>query len=512
MPQHDIEIVPDVLDAVESNVVARPAHLALWDETGPVSYAELWTRVAATAAGLTALGAGPGERVALHLANSADFVVSALAALYAGAVFVPVPFGDPSERVAGIVVDAAPVAVLAQPKVAAAAGAALGPLVVSPEDVRRPDLAAERCRDGFRPAYCIYTSGSTGTPKGVVIRHDSLATAVAHTAGPFGFHPGTKALCSSPFHFDGSFGSLFSVLVAGGALVIPNRDRLLLPRNFVDAVTRHGITHCTFSPSFLRMLVATPDVERLRGSALRTVGLGGEDCSAEDIAALRALVPQVRVFNRYGPTESTIAVSTYEITDDALRTKPKIPIGQPHDGTVFRLVDEDGCIIEGNGPVGELCIGGPQLMEGYWGDDALTQASLVHGIEPGTALYRTGDLVRRDEDGDYVYVDRRDSVVNRNGIRLGLTEVAAVLRSLPQVVDAACIADTATGNVRLSAFVTVDGPANVRELRAHLLRRVPAYMNPDDLLIVDALPMLSAGKPDARALRRLLDDRLTAIR
>lgn len=501
--------VGDLLDIIELQAARSPQKIAIRDRRGELTYAELIARIRRAAGALTDRSVRPGDRVALHLENSADFGVAALAALYIGAIFVPVPFTDPDDRVATIVDDAAPAVLVTRSDAAVARGSAFGNAsTLLDHELGGSTTTAPRCRDKYRRAYCIYTSGSTGTPKGVVIRHDSLATVVAQTVAVFGLRGDTKALCSSPFHFDGSFGSLFSVLVAGGSLVIPEREALLLPRNYFAAVVDHGITHGTFSPSFLRLLVSSPGLERLRGCHLRTIGLGGEDCSADDIRSLRDVVPEVRVFNRYGPTEATIAVSSYEITDDALRSKPKIPVGKPHEGTEFRLIDEAGRLLDDDGPIGELCIGGRQLMDGYWNDEDLTEASLLRDVEPGLVLYRTGDLMQRDDDGDYVYVGRRDDVVNRNGTRMALGELAAALRQVPEVADAACLADRAEGDVRLSAFVVLDTPREVRDIRGDLLRRVPGYMSPDDLVVVDAIPLVPAGKPDLQRLRVLLDEHL----
>ena len=475
-----------------------------------LDFGELLDRVERTAAGLASAGVTTGDRVALSLPNSVDFLVSALACLAAGATFVPLPFGDPPARLDELLRDARPRLVVAREPGAAPLADWPG---ATPDALRGPAradvtrLTGEGPAGREPPAYCIYTSGTTGRPKGVVVGRRALATAVAHTAGPFGFHAGTRALCVSPFHFDGSFGSLFSVLGAGGSLVISTRELVMLPRAFFRAVGEHGITHTTFSPSFLRLLVDSPDLGQLADSDLRTVGLGGEDCSLQDLRTWTRVVPQARIFNRYGPTEATIAVSTFEITPEVLRVRDKVPIGRPHPGTGFHLVDASGERVDAPGVVGELYLSGDQLMDGYWRDPELTAEVLRGDVVPGHVVYRTGDLVRRDEAGDYVYVDRADNVINRNGVRLSLAEVRRAVERLGPVTAAVCDADGSSGDVRVTAFVTVDRPCTRTDLRRELVSTLPVAMIPDEIVIVGDLPLTGPGKVDVAELRRCSVDR-----
>jgi non-ribosomal peptide synthetase component F len=162
----------------------------------------------------------------------------------------------------------------------------------------------------------------------------------------------------SPFHFDGSFATLFPPVVAGGSLVIPPRESLLFPRYFFRTLARERITLTGFSPSYLRLLLASPQLAGLADSALDILPLGGEACPASDIAKLWDAAPRVRLFNRYGPTETTIAVSHFEITREVLARGGAISIGKPHPDSTFHLVDEDGRLIDEPDRVGELYIGG----------------------------------------------------------------------------------------------------------------------------------------------------------
>ena len=223
----------------------------------------------------------------------------------------------------------------------------------------------------------------------------------------------------------------------GVPLVIPDREALLFPRRFFSIVVSEGITATSFSPSYLRLLRASGRLARLADTPLRVMALGGEAPSTADIRAVWAASPGLRVVNRYGPTETTIAVAHLELTPELLDAG-LVPIGHPHPGSSFHLVDEHGRLVDRPGVVGELYIGGRQLMAGYLNDPALSAAALRTDVVEGTTLYRTGDLVFRDERGNYVYVGRADRVIKRHGVRMSLVEVTEALGGIDGVTSAAC--------------------------------------------------------------------------
>ena len=248
-----------------------------------------------------------------------------------------------------------------------------------------------------------------------------------------GLDQATRTLCVSPFHFDGSFGTLFPTLFSGGAVVIRPREALLFPRTFFNAVANEDITYTGFSPSYLRVLLSSPQMGKLAGTTLEVVALGGEASSAADVEALWAAAPGVRVFNRYGPTETTIAVTHVELTPGDARRRAGAHRPAPPRGRPSTWSTSAGRVVDDAGQVGELHIGGAQLMTGYWGAPELTAEVLRTDVVEGRDLYRTGDLVYRTAAGDYVYVDRADRVIKRMGVRISLVELAEALRRLEGV-------------------------------------------------------------------------------
>ena len=487
----------DVLSAVLTHARQHPASPAARDDARELSYAALRCEVSRLAAGLAHRGVRSGDRVALQLPNSVDFLVAALACMWVGAMFVPIAVTDPPGRVERLVEDCDAALVLANSAVADPHPDAEQLAVLTAEHVTQ---VAPILVNYDRAAYAIYTSGTTGKPKGVVIGRRAFARAIRAAIDSGGFDGTSRGLCVSPFHFDGSFGTLFTTVAAGGAVVIPPRDSLLFARYFLRTVVRERITHTSFSPSYLRLLLASPQLPLLADSHLRVVALGGEACSAADVALLRAAAPRLRVFNRYGPTESTIAVSHFEITQQVLDNGGPVPIGVPHPDVTFHLVDTAGALIEQPGQVGELYIGGGQLMIGYWGAPELTAQLMPTDIVPGQPLYRTGDLVRRDADGNYVYVDRADRVVKRNAVRISLVELGDVLRSLDGVAGATCSPFDNDGDLGIVAFLVAKSPRTSADLRLAAAEHLPSSMLPDRIELVDELPLTSSSKVDERRL------------
>ena len=372
--------------------MTQPERAAVKDLGRDLSYAALCEEAGRLAAGLVASGVGDGDRVVLHLPNSVDFAVAALACLWIGATFVPLSVTDPAARLAVILEDCDPAlaltAVDGDEGPAPSAALARFRWTTLPELLTIGGETPEPLDDGDRIAYAIYTSGTTGTPKGVMIGNGAFSAAVQATVGALGLTRETRTLCVSPFHFDGSFGTLFPTLFAGGAVVIRPRESLLYPRTFFNAVAQEAVTYTGFSPTYLRLLLSSPQVNKLASVKL-LVALGGEASSAADIRALWSAAPQVQVYNRYGPTETTIAVTHIEVTPDLIEDGT-VPIGQPHPGVNFYLVDDHGQLVEEVGRVGELYIGGAQLMAGYWGAPELTGKVLRTDIVPGETRVQDG--------------------------------------------------------------------------------------------------------------------------
>jgi D-alanine--poly(phosphoribitol) ligase subunit 1 len=498
--QHLREGVTDhgVLGAVLDHAGRAPDRPAVKDLDRALTRGELRAAAGRVAGGLLQKGVSPGDRVALLIGNSVDFVVAALGCLWAGVTFVPLAITDPDVRRAQIVADCRPAQVIT-------AGSDQTAPSGLPAGTAWTALSALSIADGPTPppvtgpiSYIIYTSGTTGIPKGVQIPPEAFLTAVEACADAVGLTADDRALAVSPVHFDGSFSAIFPPLVRGVPLVIPDREALLFPRRFFSIVASEGITATSFSPSYLRLLRASGRLARLADTPLRVMALGGEAPSTADIRAVWAASPGLRVVNRYGPTETTIAVAHLELTPELLDAG-LVPIGHPHPGSSFHLV-EHGRLVDRPGVVGELYIGGLQLMAGYLNDPALSAAVLRTDVVEGTTLYRTGDLVFRDDRGNYVYVGRSDRVIKRHGVRMSLVEVTEALGGIDEVASAACTTFDLEGDLGVVAFVVPDGELTPLAVRQAASKRLPETMLPDQFVLVADLPLTSSSKVDERRL------------
>jgi D-alanine--poly(phosphoribitol) ligase subunit 1 len=488
-----------VLGAVLKHADQVPDRPAVKDLDRALTRGELRAAAGRVAAGLVQKGVEPGDRVALLIGNSVDFVIAALGCLWAGATFVPMAITDPDIRRAQILADCRPAQVItAGPDYTTPSGLPTGTAWTSVSALSAADEPTPPPVTG-PVSYIIYTSGTTGKPKGVQISPEAFFAAVQACADAVGLTADDRALCVSPVHFDGSFSAIFPPLVRGVPLVIPDREALLFPRRFFSIVLSEGITATSFSPSYLRLLRASGRLGRLADTALRVMALGGEAPSTADIRAVWAANPELRVVNRYGPTETTIAVAHLELTPELLDTG-LVPIGHPHPGSSFYLVDEAGRLVDRPGLVGELHIGGRQLMAGYLNDPAQSAAVLRTDVVDGTTVYRTGDLVSRDDRGNYVYVGRSDRVIKRHGVRLSLVEVTEALGRIDEVASAACTTFELEGDLGIVAFLVPDGELTPLAVRRAAAEQLPETMLPDRFVLVADLPLTSSSKVDERRL------------
>ncbi|MFK8850913.1 amino acid adenylation domain-containing protein [Streptomyces sp. Ac-502] len=337
----------------------------------------------------------------------------------------------------------------------------------------------------------MHTSGSTGGPKGVQVSHEGIAALAAAQTARFGVGPGSVVLLFASLSFDASVSDLCTALLSGATLAIAPAGTLLAGEELADAVARFGVTHLKLPPSVLAGLPS--------GALPRSVALAvaGEPCPA-DLAARWAATH--RLVNVYGPTETTVcATMTAPLTDGCAPA-----VGTPIAGTRVYVLDA-GLRPVAPGVVGELYVAGVGLARGYLNRPGLTAERFVACPfgGPGERMYRTGDLVRWRADGQVEFVGRADGQVKVRGFRIEPGEVEAVLTAHPAVARAAVVArEDRPEDRRLVAYV-VPAPGHAPApgaLREYVGERLPAYLVPSAVVVLDALPLTPNGKLDQRAL------------
>jgi amino acid adenylation domain-containing protein len=486
---------------ISESAERHPDRPAIKDEGGELSYRGLDALADRTARALTELGVRRGDRVAIWLNKSTQAVAVMQGAMRIGAAYVPVDPMSPAVRAATIMRDCRIGALVAPgdrarpvlhgelagvPLLASDSGA--GEMAWS--DLDHLDGAPEPNRGSEDDlAYILYTSGSTGTPKGVCISHRNAMAFVDWAARTVGARAEDRFSNHAPFHFDLSVFDLYAAFLSGGRVAIVPEHHAYVPGALVNFIVGERITVFYAVPSALILMVDRGELLAQRELALRAVVFAGEPYPIKQLRRLREGLPSVRLFNWYGPTETNVCTG-YEVREIAPDRSVPVPIGQAASGDRVWAVSDDGSEA-GIGEEGELLVSGPTVALGYWGRPP--QAD-----EP----YRTGDIVRLQDDGEYVYVGRRDHMVKIRGHRVELGEVEAALLAHPDVTEAAVVSVGAGIEARLVAFLVAGREPALLEVKRHCAERLPRHMIVDSVVFLQELPRTRNGKLDRLALQR----------
>ena len=435
---------------------------------------------------LAAQGVGPGQCVALLFTRSAEAIVAMLAVLKAGAAYLPIDPALPAARIGFMVEDAAPIAAIT----AASLRSRLDERDLLVIDINDPAIDTQPATALPAPApediaYLIYTSGTTGVPKGAAITHHNVAQLLESLDSGLAA-PGQVWSQWHSYSFDVSVWEIWGALLHGARLVVVPEEVARSPEDFHALLVAEQVSVLNQTPSAVGVL----SPQGLESAALV---IGGEACPAE---VVDRWAPGRVMINGYGPTEATV----YASMSAPLTAGSGAPIGSPVPGAALFVLDGWLRRVPA-GVVGELYVAGRGVAVGYMGRAGLTGSRFVacpFGA-PGARMYRTGDLVRWAADGQLQYLGRADEQVKIRGYRIELGEVQAALAQLAGVGQAVVVArEDRPGDKRLVGYVT--GTADPTEIRARLAERLPAYMIPAAVVVIDALPLTPNGKLDTRAL------------
>ncbi len=484
----------------EEQVERTPDKVAVAFDGQHLTYAQLNARANRLAHHLQALGVRPEVPVAICMARCLEMVVGLLGILKAGGAYVPLDPAHPEERLSFMMQDARAAVLLTRGEVSAR---------VPEHGIQVVDLESdwdaiaaqseENPSAGATPAnlaYILYTSGSTGQPKGVMVEHRGLCNTIDWLIRTLAPSVADRCLLKTPITFDAAGREFFPTLLTGGTLVIAEPDGHRDSRYLAETIRSEQISifHCV--PSLLQFLVEEPAFD---GSlALRAVMCGGEALPAQLVTRFQRR-SKAALYNVYGPTE-TIIDSTYWLCD-AADGRSSIPIGRPIPNA--RIYILNGALRPVPlGVAGNMYIGGVSLARGYLNRPDLTAEKFIpdpFSAEPGARLYKTGDLARYLPDGNIEFLGRGDHQVKIRGFRIELEEIESTLRRHPAVREAVVLArEDAPGEKRLVAYAVAE--AGPDELRRFLKDNLPDHMVPAAFVPLDALPLLSNGKIDRRAL------------
>ena len=448
----------------------------------------------------------PDTLIGISVERSLEMIVGILGILKAGGAYVPIDPNYPQERIELMLADSGISVLLTQSclvdKLPLDSLENTVKVVYLDEERDKYPLSIVNCPlstvNYNNLAYVIYTSGSTGKPKGVMIEHQGIVNLALAWSEKFQVKNESRLLQFGSFSFDLSIGEIATALLAGACLYLGNKDTLLPGESLVDFLTKHKITHGFLSPSALSVLpkVSLPDLQYL--------AVGGEACSAELVSQWGT---EQHLYNCYGPTESTVTAAIYLCEPNSQINSKKPPIGKPLPNIRIYILDANNQLLPPGIP-GELCIAGIGLARGYLHRPDLTATKFIdiNLFGKSERIYKTGDLAKWNNEGYLEYLGRIDEQVKLRGFRIELGEIESLLLQHPSVKEAVVILYETDNNPRLIAYVTESEKTaglafkGVIEVREYLKNRLPNYMIPSQIMVLENLPLTANGKINRRAL------------
>ncbi len=500
----------NVLEYLLRSAERCPDQAAFADEMETVSYERMLRRALSLGTAIAARDVAVNRPVALLSDRTAAVLCGFQGVLAAGDYYVPLDAKMPRLRLEGILRRLRPGLLLYGPgeRETALAMQALCPILSLDEGFAVPaDPAALERRRGrvldVDPAYVIFTSGSTGEPKGIVVSHRSVLDFTEWMGDFCGLGPEDVFGNQAPFHFDLSVKDIYQTLKWGATCWIAPRKCFVFPLLLLRSLEEHGVTALLWSTSAFHLVANSGALAKCAPQSLRCIALGGEVLQARQLNLWRACLPEVQYINLYGPTEVTVDCTAYRIDRPFADGEP-IPIGTACANKEVLLLDRELRPVA-PGQIGEICVRGAGLANGYWDDEARTQAAFLQNplcAPYPDRIYRTGDLGYQGPDGQLYFSTRRDGQIKHQGYRIELGEIEVALAGLSQVDEAVCLYEDSRDRLHC-AYV---GRGTPDEIARALRLLLPKYMLPNVYHSLETMPRNANGKADRPALRRRLVD------
>lgn len=493
-----------LLTRIAQHAARNPEQTAFRTEDQVLNYRSLWDRSSRLASLIHATQLERQTPVVVYGHMGIDMPVSFLACVKAGHPYIPVDTSIPMERVrliveksgAGLVINTTDsmldfdnVTVLHAPTLQLGQEELIGDEYwVEPDEV----------------FYIIYTSGSTGNPKGVQITAANLQSFTDWMTGDFPIGQGKVFLNQAPFSFDLSVMDFYPALQSGGTIHTLEKEVINKPKLLFENLSRSALQIWTSTPSFMQMCFPNPDFNQIMLPELEVFLFCGEVLPLAVAKELKERFPRARIFNTYGPTEATVAVTSIEITEELLAKEKALPVGYPKSDMRIFVMDELGNPLP-EGEKGELILAGPSVSKGYLGEPLLTENAF--GIINGMNAYRTGDA-GFIQDGVVYCQGRLDYQIKLHGYRMELEEIEFHLNQSDYIKAAIIIPYAPNEEIEylIAAVVPADHSFDkeyklTAAIRKDLSLRLPAYMIPRKFTYHTAIPMTMNGKADRKKMK-----------
>lgn len=497
----------NVLEYLEKSAEKYPDKIALTDAKGSMTYASLLNNAKAIGSYLKRLGC-TNSPIAVVVDRDLECIVMFLGIVYSGNFYVPISTELPQKRIENILQTLEPAAILC---IAAQKGFLQGicddPYIYEEiicEDIDEEYLDAIRssCVD-TDPLYCIFTSGSTGSPKGAVVSHRGVVNLAEVFSKQFGFDSNDVFGNQAPFDFDVSTKDIYNSLKCGGTVDVVPKQLFSFPVKLIEHLNERKITVAFWAVAALRVVANLKGMKNIRPVSLKKVLFSGETMPIRILNYWRENLPDTVFVNLYGPTEITCNCTFYKVNRYFELTET-LPMGKPFKNMrVFLLNDDDKLCTDGE--IGEVCIGGGNIGLGYYNNPQKTAESFVQNPLNKMyfdRIYRTGDLAYKNDDGDYIFVSRKDFQIKHMGHRIELQEIETAVNSLNMIYSCCCVYNKSAEKIYL--FYSAESECD-KIILSSLEELVPKYMLPNRLIYMDKLPLNLHNKIDRQALKAMVE-------
>lgn len=496
----------NVLEYLEQTVQRVPDKIAFSDGTASLTFAQLSQNAKAIGSALHADGLS-GEPVVVFMEKSPAAVNAFFGVLYAGCYYVCLDVEMPAFRIEMIFSQLMPRAVICDAVTAPmlAQYGYQGTSYLFEDCIQTPindtALSAIRAKQiDTDPIYIVFTSGSTGVPKGILACHRSVIDYIETLSDTLGFSEHTIFGNQTPLYFDACLKELYPTLKFGATTYLIPKQNFSFPTKLVEYLNTYRINTVCWVVSALTMISATGTLRTMKPEFLHTIAFGSEVFPVKQFHLWKEALPDAKFTNLYGPTEATGMSCYYHVNREFDETE-MIPIGRPFRNTAILLLTENNTLAA-KGESGEICIRGTCLTMGYYGQPDKTAEVFVQNplqTRYHELIYRTGDIGQYNDEGELVFVSRKDYQIKHMGHRIELGEIE-INGGLCEGVEATgCIYDKEKGKIVL--FFT--GNVEKAQVAAYLKGRLPRYMQPNVIRKLDEMPHTPNGKLDRKALTAL---------
>ena len=501
-------MITNILEYLEEAARVFPDKCAYFDEEQSYTYSRLLAESRAVGARLIGKGDFKCRPVVIYMEKSPKVLAAFWGCLYSRNFYVPLDTAMPEVRIRMIVENLKPAAVITDMAYYDMARKfsnnvfIFEEMITTPVDEEAIDARLLTALD-TDPVYVLYTSGSTGVPKGVVVSHRSLIDYVEQFCNEISITEEDVIANQAPFYFDASLIDIYCTLAAKASMGIVPVEYFSVPKKLLEFLQKYNVTTIRWVPSAMKMVSTFKGFASVRPDKLRKIIFGAESMPVKVYNYWKENYPDAVFVQIYGPTEIT-GVCTYHIVDREYSDDETIPIGKAFRNTEVFLLDDENRLISRSDVIGEICVKGSCLANGYYNSREKTDEVFVQNpLNPyyNEKIYRTGDLARYNDRKELVFVSRKDYQIKHMGHRIELGEIETAVMTLPGMKNACCVYDERRQKIVLFyESESYDDVTLAEALKTRLLR----YMIPNVTKKLDDFPLLRSGKADRVKLKEMI--------